>query len=192
MMRLKVDFGPVRRPVSFWMGWVVLVLAIALMSFDAWRYLGSAQARKVQISEFTAMQKRFSTPGREADARPQDLTKAGWLRANQLVDRLNAPWGVLFESLELSANENVAVLGMEPDIEHGEVRISVEARDMGAMLGYVRDIDAMPGLHGAYLESHQVVMQDPLHPVRFNVAARWANRSASVAPESDMAKSEKK
>ncbi|MBN9461380.1 MAG: hypothetical protein J0H00_09155 [Burkholderiales bacterium] len=101
-------------------------------------------------------------------------------QAVRVVARLNAPWARLLESVESAGDAGVTLLAMEPDAQRGEVRIQAEAKDMQVLLGYVQRLGEAPALSGADLESHQVRLQDPQHPVSATIVARWRTRQAGA------------
>lgn len=94
-------------------------------------------------------------------------------RANEVVDQLALPWDQLFSAVEEATGKDVALLTIQPDKRKDEVAISGEARDVAAMLDYMRRLNAAKPLHKVDLLSHQIQQQDPQKPVRFNLSAKW-------------------
>jgi Fimbrial assembly protein (PilN) len=70
----------------------------------------------------------------------------------------------------------VALLSIESDTDKGRMKISGEAKDLQAMLDYLRFLGTQPTLAEVYLQSHQVQQQDPQRPVRFVLSADWTAR----------------
>jgi Tfp pilus assembly protein PilN len=70
----------------------------------------------------------------------------------------------------------VALLQIESDVDKQHVKISAEARTLGAMLDYLRDLEGRSILSDVYLQSHQIQQQDPERPVRFVLTATWLAR----------------
>jgi len=97
-------------------------------------------------------------------------------RANEVLKHLSLPWDKLFEAVESSASEQVALLSIQPDEKRGTVSIGGEAKNAEAMLDYVRRLQRSHMLSNIYLLNHQVEQQDPQTPVRFSVVATWLNK----------------
>jgi hypothetical protein len=108
--------------------------------------------------------------------------------ARRVIEQLDTPWLALFAAVETAYDDNVTLLGVEPEPERREVRLIAEAKDVEAMLAYVRQVRQSPVLRDAWLANHQVNQQDPLRPVRFSIIARWL--SPSVKPASTIAVSD--
>jgi hypothetical protein len=113
------------------------------------------------------------------DARPTKVDPAV-LRAGADADAalrdLNTPWSPLLRELELASADSkgaVAVLGIEPDREKAEVRITAEARTLPIALTYVERLQRSDALSFPMLESHEVQLKDPERPVRFQIKAGW-------------------
>lgn len=100
--------------------------------------------------------------------------------AQRVIERLDTPWSALFNAIEITFDEHVTLLNVEPDADRRDVRLTAEAKELRAMQAYVRLLRRAPALADAHLVSHQVNAQDALRPVRFVVVARW-DRSG-VAP----------
>ena len=94
-------------------------------------------------------------------------------RANAVRRSLGAPWDGLFAALEEGATNDVALLGVDPDVTKGEVTISGETRNLEALLNYVRYLRTQKVLQSVTLQSHTVVRNDRDHPVRFRLVAAW-------------------
>jgi len=92
--------------------------------------------------------------------------------ANEVLQQLTLPWGKLFQAMESSSGKQVALLAMEPDAEKQVVKISGEAKDIAAVLDYIRRLAAQQVFSSVYLQSHQIQQQDPEKPVRFVFARR--------------------
>jgi len=75
--------------------------------------------------------------------------------------------------VEGAAGKDVALLAIQPDKHKGEVVIGGEAKDVAAMLNYMRRLNDARQLSEVVLLSHQIEQQDPQKPVRFNLSAKW-------------------
>ena len=180
MSTLDIDFGTPRRSISHCVGWVLLFCAVGLAGWESWRYSQVHRAYVVQRVEQDRLQAKLRGPARQTLSGASAPSKEVLRRAMQAADRINMPWNHLFDSVETALNGQTALLALEPDTERREVRLRVEAKDMDEMLRCLKRIDAAPGLSAAYLETHQIFLQNPQRPVRFAVVARWTAPTVSA------------
>ena len=93
--------------------------------------------------------------------------------ANEVVLQLNLPWDQLFQTVESANGDDVALLGIVPDVKRGRIKVSGEVKEFGVLLDYLRTLQESEFLTGVYLEHHQVQEQDPEKPIRFALDASW-------------------
>jgi Tfp pilus assembly protein PilN len=96
--------------------------------------------------------------------------------SNQIINKLNLPWSDLFQSLGESHSDEVALLGIEPNIKKGIVKLSGEARNFKAMFDFMRDLNTKSGMAKVYLIEHKVNEQDPDRPIHFTLEASWISK----------------
>jgi Tfp pilus assembly protein PilN len=94
--------------------------------------------------------------------------------AESIAQRLTLPWADLFDALESSSNNAVALLALEPDLSKRVLRITAEAKNKTDMLEYVRRLSEDRRLINVHLMDHQLQAQTPGEPVRFSIQAAWA------------------
>jgi hypothetical protein len=124
---------------------------------------------------------------REALARVQhrgqtlaSVVGLGAQNAEKTVRELATPWSQLLAELERASTDtsgNVAVLSIEPDHAKHRVRVTAEARTLGLALAYVQRLRKTQVLHYPMLDSHEIKVDDPDHPVRFQISADWRDAS---------------
>jgi Tfp pilus assembly protein PilN len=103
-----------------------------------------------------------------ANASPEELALA-----RDTVERLGLPWTKLFAALEAAADDQVALLAIEPDTKSGTVKISGDSKDYLAALGYVLNLSQAEALSNVQLVRHEVKQNDPQRPVAFSISAAW-------------------
>ncbi len=91
--------------------------------------------------------------------------------ANEVLHQLGLPWESLFRAVESSGSKDVVLLALEPDMEKRVMKISGEAKNIPAMLGYVTQLGEQDMFASVYLQSHQVQQQSQDKPVRFALLA---------------------
>ena len=89
------------------------------------------------------------------------------------MQRLGLPWSKLFAALEGAANDQVALLAIEPDTKSGTVTISGDSKDYLSTLTYVLNLSRNDALSHVQLVRHEVKQNDPQRPVSFSISAAW-------------------
>jgi hypothetical protein len=97
-------------------------------------------------------------------------------QANEILHQLALPWDSLFQAIESSRAQDVALLAVQPDAVRRMVRLSGEARNLGALLGYIDRLGKSGVLSDVYLLQHELRSQDPDKPVQFALVANWSPR----------------
>jgi Tfp pilus assembly protein PilN len=172
--RLRLEFAPNARHVP-WPGTVMLlvsVVALAIGGVQLGRLLAS-NAR--QASTLAALEARQGLSTARANrALPPDPAEVARGRAvQQVAQRLAMPWADLLESLESAPNQAVALLSVEPSVAKRNLRLTAEARNAQDMLAYLGALQRDARLATVVLVSHQVQVQAPGTPVRFQIQADW-------------------
>ena len=163
MQRLDLDFCRHSRR-SRWAGRVLLAIALAVSGDAAYTYLSLHRA--IAQREVVVAKAQPKKPARAVPAEEVAL-------ARETVQRLTLPWSSLFGALESAANEQVALLAIEPDPRSGKVVISGDSKDYLAALSYVLNLSRSEALSAVQLVRHEVKQNDPQHPVAFSVSAAW-------------------
>jgi hypothetical protein len=175
MRALTLDYR--RQYRASWVGVVLLIAGVAGAGAIASQYGRmvdeSAQA-EIGIREHgAATRKKVVAVSTEGDVQKVALEMK---HAREILLQLGMPWNELFASFEGVEASNVALLSIQSDIDKRRVKISAEAKNLSAMLDYVRAMEGRPTFAEVYLQSHQTQQQDPQHPVRFVLSATWQVR----------------
>lgn len=171
MNRLDLDYQNNTRPVP-WAGIAILAVATLLLAGAAYYYrgminqIGYWESKAGQVLRSRERQSLGSQ--REIRDAAQEIK-----RANEVLGQITLPWDKLFEAVEVAAGRDVALLSLEPDADRHEMKISGEAKNIPAMLGYVERLSAQRMFTSVYLLNHQVQEQSPDQPVRFALIASW-------------------
>ena len=158
-----------------WAGPVLLALALValILAFSYYRELEDKADTWEKKLELIERGQGLRTPagGRGAEGLALEVK-----RANEVLRQLTLPWEDLLQAVEAAAGKKVALLALEPDTERHVVKISGEARDFGAVLNYITQLEAQEVFGPVYLQSHQVQQRDPERPVRFSLIAVWRGK----------------
>lgn len=182
--RMPVDFSNAYWSVGRLAGVLGFATVVAAALWSGWDYADLISQRNEWQLEWQHLHKQNAKTERVPPPGEQARLKAELHLARQVIERLDAPWDDIFETVEGIYNERVTLLRLEPDTTRHEIRLVAEAKDMAAMLDYVRQVRRPSFLVEGYLLEHQINQLDPMHPVRFTILARWAPDSlAGTTPE---------
>ncbi len=173
MRPIEIDFGRRRRSGARISGALLLAAAIAGVGAQTWAYFGLRTEADAWQADRRRLDRLASAPSIKSAPEDQERLRAELSLSNRIIDKLDMPWDTLFATVEAAAGEQAILLGVEPDAERREVRLTGEAKDAAAMLGYLRELRRAPVLGDAHLTDHQVNIQDPQRPVRFTIEASW-------------------
>jgi len=167
---MRLDFAPqgMRRNAAG-----IVLLSAGVLSFVA-ILLGYQQTR----AEAAGLELRAAAlESSEGDSEASDHASADVIaNARDVIAELSTPWPQLLEELDAAGNDgkqSVALLAIEPDVEHRKVRILAESRTLPAALAYTERLQRGSVLRFPLLVSHEVQTKDQYQPVRFEVAAEW-------------------
>ncbi|MGA7178377.1 MAG: PilN domain-containing protein [Thiobacillaceae bacterium] len=175
MRRVQLDYQRNMRPIP-WLGWGVLVASLAGLALVGTHALALDQRLAVwetkaeRIEHLASLRAHVPPPETVQSAREQILEVD---HANQVLRELTLPWSAMFRAVESSSGKTVTLLSMEPNVQKGTLKISGEARNIAAMLDYVRQLGQREVFSTVYLQNHQVRQDDPEKPVRFSLLAAW-------------------
>jgi hypothetical protein len=166
MKKLEINFVG-RGKASPWVGRVLLAVALALSLDVAMSYKDVRAALNLNKAKIAKTQSRNGAAAKKVS--PEELAAV-----RETVDRLAMPWNKLFGALESAANEEIALLGIEPDPKAGTVMISGDSKDYLAALTYVLNLSRTDALTRVQLARHEAKANDTQGPVTFAVSAAWS------------------
>lgn len=180
MKPITLDFKRTR-PMLGGMG-----LALLATGLIAAVYVGSAQrelAGKIRDAERNVASLEKAGAHRMPVARADDgaALQLEVRQANEILQQLALPWDGLFKAIESSNEKEVALLSVQPEVQRRVLKLSGEAKNFDALLGYIDRLQKNTALSGVYLTQHEIRSQDPEKPVRFSLIANWVPVEARVA-----------
>lgn len=177
MKAINIHFGRLRPTARRWAAGLLL-LGIGIAVGASWRFL-ELEATESYLKEVLLSSKKASEP--IAVTRTDLLQQNDLDQAQRVIEQIDYPWNVLFSAIDATYDEQVTLLGLEPEPERHEVRITAEAKDVKAMLTYLRQLYDSPVFSHPALISHQVNQQDPLRPVRFVINTAWKRETKATS-----------
>lgn len=170
-VRLRLDFAPrayrtaPRRLALLLTGMFLFTAAIVSLGLT----LAENARQTRQLALFDANVKPLA-PTRQLRPSPAQLARVQFV--SQTSRSLSTPWADLLAALE-ATTANVALLAVEPSATKRNISITAEAASTEDMLAYLQALQKDNRLANALLTSHQVQIQAPGTPVRFQIQASW-------------------
>ena len=157
MRALSLDYWRTNR-FWHWVGVAILMLALMGAILLVYHYRGLSN-EATHLEQLIARIEHKLHPGHiVAPITIAETQKLGIevKNANQVLLHLSLPWDRLFKTVESANSDKVALLGMDPDSKNGLIKVSGEAKDFDALLGYIRALQASDFFTAVYLQHHQV------------------------------------
>jgi Tfp pilus assembly protein PilN len=164
---LRIDFCR-HPPTPRWVAPLLLAVAVAFAGDVGFSFIKVRQNYLKNESALAKLEPRSYKPARNAPAEEIAL-------ARDTLQRLATPWDKLFGALESAADEQVALLAIQPDPRAGTLVISGDSKDYLAALTYVLNLSRAEALSHVQLARHEV-KNDPQKTVAFSVSAQWSAR----------------
>ncbi len=170
MNKLHLDYHRNTKPPMAGAILLLISIAAAMLAWGQYHRLTSG------IDAWEDSRKKLEkVSGKQAQGNAQDARGPfqDMKQANEVLRQIALPWEKLFLAVESSTDPEVTLLSMEPDVEKHTVNIGCEAKDIGAMLNFIKRLKERQELGSVYLQSHRVQEHDPEKPVRFSLIALW-------------------
>ncbi|MGH8671144.1 MAG: PilN domain-containing protein [Burkholderiales bacterium] len=174
MRRIDLDYRR-RGRAAMGPGALLLVLGLVL-SISLFVYRQELNNRIAHWEDEVGKLERFSQRrlGVVSHTSLQTAGSEGEVRQiRNAFQQLTLPWDGLFAAIEASVDDSVALLALVPDAAKHQVKIEGEAKDLDAVMAYIRRLEHDASLAGVYLSSHEVKQQDAQKPVHFSLTALW-------------------
>ena len=178
MRRLELDFHRTAAQAR-WLRIGLLAAGIALVGVVLLRYealSNEATVWEAKLQDLTQLVRRktvsLGAGARESKAPPEEIK-----RANVVLEQMTVPWGVLFSELEATADNDLALLAIQPDVASRQVRVTGMATSLAAVTHFITRLEAQPHLTSVYLVEHALSTGSTRRPVTFSVVASWETAS---------------
>lgn len=174
MHALLLDFYDTRRQYA-WLNWLLLGIAVLAAASLAWRLVSI----NTEIDGLDA-QRSFMETKLQRGKHPTHLSATDALQlraevkdANAVLTDLSLPWDSLFEDIGAAQDAEVALLSIVPDAARRTIKISGEAKNLDAIVDYIRGLQKAKSLRAVFLQNHQVDLRSAQKPVHFTLLATW-------------------
>lgn len=159
-----------------------LLAALAGLAAVGWQTWETRQQIRSVQNETQALRLHKSQAARDAVPAGRQVLSVQQSRDwNQIARQLNTPWPAILDALETTTPETVALVAIEPDPQHGSIRLQVEAKTLDTLLGYAETLKGAAPFQEVVLLKHETNEQDATRPIRLSLEARLKSRKADGA-----------
>lgn len=175
---VDLDFLRTGRQMSRLAPWLLLagIVAGGVALLEQRHLSAELKAREQQIEEIRSMSRR-TRPALETQESDSPEVRDQIKKANVVLGQINVPWSELFEAIESADEGNVALLQVQPDARSRTVLLGGAARNLSAVLSYMRRLERTDRLEDVVLVSHEIKLKEPGTPVEFQLLAKWAEEA---------------
>lgn len=174
MHALHLDFQDTRRRTS-WSNWLLLFTGLAVSALLGYQFLQTRNAVDILVAKRSLLERTTHHNTRHRHLTPAQLQsmRAEIKDARAVLSQLRLPWGGLLKDIGASLDKHVALLAIVPDARKRTIKISGEAKNLSAVLDYIKSLQKAKSLGSVYLQNHQIVTHSAQRPVRFTLLASW-------------------
>ncbi|AOJ09952.1 hypothetical protein [Burkholderia mayonis] len=170
--RLDIDFSG--RRIRIAAHGVILLCVVGAMLVASGRQLWRAYGENERAhAELDTARHRSFPEKRVTKAQPTPAAKLAERQGQAILRELTVPWQDLFAIVEDYPDHDVALIGIDQNPAESRIRITAEAKDLDAMIAYLKYLQKSALLREAVLNDHLIEANVPGKPVRFQITAIW-------------------
>ena len=129
-----------------------------------------------RVERMEKQQQQKASPRTRATSRIREFSQEiekEITQANAILDQLNLPWEMLFDSIEHAATEDIALLSLQPNFTNRSLRLSGEAKSMAELLDFVEALERELVFENVHLLNYKIKQESPQRPIIFLLNAEW-------------------
>lgn len=169
LLDYRLSRGPARPALDAGL-LAVGVGALAVVLVASFEISSQLQEVRGQIEDLRVLSKRHATASGKTPDAGSDSEAA---RANAIRRQLNLPWAELFNAIEASKGDSIALLSIAPDAPLRQLKLAGEAKTFADVLDYVKRLNGIPMFESAYLLDHGIARQGTQEIIRFTISLSW-------------------
>jgi len=173
MRKLEIDFQRSTGPNA--LGWLLLGAGLAAAAGVLQASAHLHHETQAQSDRLARLQRSGAVAANPAGPAEDPAVVA----ARQVLEHARLPWDTLFSALETTDRADVALLSITPDVARRQVRLQAEARNLGSMLRFHRELQRSTALGHVALVDHTIGKDGTQAPVRFHLLANWGSNDAA-------------
>lgn len=176
MRSFKLTFPYRKQPIGRldYLLLVLGVLALLVVFFQLKHTMGKVAKWETRAAQLQKQQKQHVLP-KVGSTRFIQATQQEVKQAREIISWLNLPWEPVFDSLELAASKEVALLSLQPNAASRAIRISGEAKNLQGLVEYVEALEREPVFRTVHLVNYRIKQDHPQRPVDFLIALSWVD-----------------
>jgi hypothetical protein len=160
-------------------GWMALLLltSLALCAAGGWLAVQAFDQRREALAQEASLLQalqRLTDPAAQAVAQRREtsaLKSHERKELNHVIQRLNTPWPLVFQTVERLTPPDVAILRMEPD-EKGVLTIEAESLSVDKVLAFAGRLAHQGAFGELTYQHHDTNDLDPNKPARLSFQLR--------------------
>jgi Tfp pilus assembly protein PilN len=151
------------------LGVMVFLIGVALTLYLFQQY-------QMKLAEYTqentALQQVQLSKRADVKSAPA-VSDADLKQVQAIIKDLNIPWDDLLSGLEQLEPQDIALLNLEPSVKEQRLILEGQAKNMQAVLNYIKALESLTMLSHVYLQNHSLDDVAPSSPVNFTIVAHW-------------------
>jgi type IV pilus assembly protein PilN len=150
----------------------VMLVAVITAGFNAYLILSNAREMGTVGDQLTASAGRYQKSTGVSEQEYNALL-ASISFVNNLLERKNREWLLIFDRLEGTVPDGVALTSLEPDMKDRLLKLKGEASSFGRLRKFVENMQGSSNFRDVTLESHAVEKGEGDRPVvLFSISCR--------------------
>ncbi len=172
MPRLDIDFS--RRRARAAPAGVMLLCGASLLLLASGERLWHAYDENDRVQSAQEVQRhRMLMKSHTVTTQQTPAARLAESQSLAVLRELTVPWQDLLSIVEDYPDHDVALIGIDQSPAQSQIRITAEAKNFDAMIGYLRYLQTSALLREAVLNDHLIETNVPGAPVRFQITAVW-------------------
>ena len=170
MRVLMLDLHNTRRPVALPNLLLLLFSLATALGLALYTLQTFSEVEKLELQQRTFEHDSRQTVEPRPSPKDQQQLHDEIKDANEVLARIGLPWERLFQDIESSPRDNIALLSINPDAVKRRLTITGEAKSLDDMLNYIRKLQEKGSMTRVF---HHVELKSAQHPIHFIVEASW-------------------
>jgi hypothetical protein len=162
-----------------WLSLSILFVSLLLAMFT-WQTFNSKQAalEKVttKLTQINGETKREKTPVALVTT---TFSQVEIKQLEETINILSTPWNKVLSEIEHANQTDIALLSIQPSIKKQTLLLSGEAKNLPAVLSYIKQLEAQPMLEEVYLQKHSTNEANVSKPIMFTIFSKLQFRNIS-------------
>ncbi|MHB1248225.1 MAG: PilN domain-containing protein [Polaromonas sp.] len=163
----RLDFEFHERPAhASKMGVALVLIGLAALAW-AWTNLQTTRATATDLATQLAIIDQAKPRTLAKTVTPADDTAR--TTRQRVAAQLVFSWQPAFDALAAARSKKIALVSLDAIQDKSQLKLVGEARQLTDAIEFIEALQQQPGIRHAALTKHEVQVDDPQHPVRFDI-----------------------